>query len=359
MLHFAATAGSLDRSIGLQGVAMNGRYLPVSLLAAFLIFAFFTCSFAAETKITIGYAAISPRTLPLIIAQEQGLFAKQGIEARLVLVKGAPILVASLVSGDIEIGYTGGPAVVGAAAQGTYLKILSSVSSKLTHTIIASPSIKTAENLRGKKFGIQSIGGSTWMHTMLALEHVGTDPKRDGISLMIIGDSVVIGQSLEAGRIDAAVLDGALMRRLKNKGFSVIADLQSANIPMLNQAIVLSPDYLQKHADVTEKILMTLVESLAFTLAAANKSLVIKTMMRRFQISDPVVGEEGYQDYLTSVERKPVPSLDALRNIRRLMAVQNPKVASVKVEDLVEGRMIRKLDESGFIDRVGAAYGLK
>jgi len=338
---------------------MNERSLPVSLLAAFFIFAWHAAASAAETKITIGYAAISPRTLPLIIAQEQGLFAKQGIEARLVLVKGAPILVASLISGDIEVGYTGGPAVIGAAAQGTYLKILASVSSKLTHAIIASPSIKTVESLRGKKFGIQSIGGSTWMHTMLALEHVGVDPKRDNVSLLVIGDSVLIGQSLEAGRIDAAVLDGALIRRLKSKGFSVIADLQPANIPMLNQAIVVSPDYLQKHSDIVERILMTLVESLAFSLAPANKPIVIKAMMRRFQISDPTVGEEGYQDYLTSVERKPVPSLDALRNIRRLMAVQNPKVASVKVEDLVDSRMIRKLDESGFIDRVGAAYGLK
>ena len=338
---------------------MNGRYLPVSLLAAFLIFAFFTCSFAADTKITVGYAAISPRTLPLIIAQEQGLFAKHGIETRLVLIKGAPILVASLISGDIEIGYTGGTSVIGAAAQGTYLKILASVSSKLTHTIIANPSIKTAESLRGKRFGIQSIGGSTWMHTMLGLEYVGLDPKRDNVNLLVIGDSVLIGQSLEAGRIDAAVLDGALARRLRSKGFSVIADLQPASIPMLNQAIVVSQDYLQKRSETVEKILMTLVESLAFSLAPANKSIVIKTLMRRFQISDSVVGEEGYQDYLTSVERKPVPSLDALRNIRRLMALQNPKVANVKVEDLVDSRMIRKLDESGFIDRVGAAYGLK
>jgi NitT/TauT family transport system substrate-binding protein len=338
---------------------MNGRYLPVSLLAAFLIFAFFTCSLAADTKITVGYAAISPRTLPLIIAQEQGLFAKHGIETRLVLIKGAPILVASLISGDIEIGYTGGTSVIGAAAQGTYLKILASVSSKLTHTIIANPSIKTAESLRGKRFGIQSIGGSTWMHTMLGLEYVGLDPKRDNVNLLVIGDSVLIGQSLEAGRIDAAVLDGALARRLRSKGFSVIADLQPASIPMLNQAIVVSQDYLQKRSETVEKILMTLVESLAFSLAPANKSIVIKTLMRRFQISDPVVGEEGYQDYLTSVERKPVPSLDALRNIRRLMGLQNPKVANVKVEDLVDSRMIRKLDESGFIDRVGAAYGLK
>jgi len=323
------------------------------------MFGFFTGSFAADTKITVGYAAISPRTLPLIIAQEQGLFAKHGIETRLVLIKGAPILVASLISGDIEIGYTGGTSVIGAAAQGTYLKILASVSSKLTHTVIANPSIKTAESLRGKRFGIQSIGGSTWMHTMLGLEYIGLDPKRDNVSLLVIGDSVLIGQALEAGRVDAAVLDGALARRLRSKGFSVIADLQPANIPMLNQAIVVSQDYLQKRPETVEKILMTLVESLAFSLAPANKSIVIKALMRRFQISDPVVGEEGYQDYLTSVERKPIPSLDALRNIRRLMALQNPKVANVKVEDLVESRMIRKLDESGFIDRVGAAYGLK
>ena len=337
---------------------MGGRFL-LSSLAVFLLIGLQVPAAFAQVKITVGYAAVSPRTVPLIIAQEQGLFAKNGIESRLVLIKGAPTLVASLISGDIEVGYTGGTAVVGAAAQGLYLRILASVSSKLTHTVVASPNIKTAEHLRGKRFGIQSIGGSTWMDTMLALEHVGLEPKRDNLSLLVIGDSVLIGQALEAGRVDAAVLDGALVRRLKTKGFSIIAELQPGNIPMLNQAIVVSHDYLQKRSETAEKILMTLVESLAFSLAPANKSAVVKTMMRRFQIADPAVAEEGYHDYLSSVERKPLPSLDALRNIRRLMALHNPKVASVKVEELVDNRLIRKLDESGFIEKASAVYGLK
>jgi len=169
---------------------------------------------SAQTRITIGVAAMSPRTIPLLLAQEQGLFVKQGIDARIVLIKGAPILVASLISGDLEIGYTGGTSVLGAAASGPYLKILSSISSKLTHTMLAHPSLKTAEQLRGKRFGIQSMGGTTWMHTILGLEQVGLDVKRDNISILMIGDSVLIGQSLEAGRIDAAVLDGVLARRL-------------------------------------------------------------------------------------------------------------------------------------------------
>jgi ABC-type amino acid transport substrate-binding protein len=47
----------------------------------------------------------------------------------------------------------------------------------------------------------------------------------NNLNLLMIGNSVVIGQSLEAGRVDAVVLDGALARRLISKGFSVIADL--------------------------------------------------------------------------------------------------------------------------------------
>ena len=331
----------------------------LTLTAVAIVSIFHLSGASAQTRITIGVAAMSPRTIPLLIAQEQGLFAKQGLEARIVLIKGAPILVASLISGDLEIGYTGGTSVLGAAASGPYLKILSSISSKLTHTMLALPSLKTAEQLRGKRFGIQSMGGTTWMHTILGLEHVGLDVKRDNINILMIGDSVLIGQSLEAGRIDAAVLDGGLARRLISKGFSVIVDLTPANIPMVNQAVVVPPEFVQKRPELAERILMVLVDSLAFTLAPMNKNIVLRTIMRRLQLEDAKVGEEGYQDLMTSIERKPFPSLDGLRNIRRLMATQNPKAANVKVEDLIDNRIIRKLDENGYMDKVAAGYGLK
>jgi ABC-type nitrate/sulfonate/bicarbonate transport system substrate-binding protein len=93
---------------------MAGRYWVASLVTMLFFIPFNVFPALAQTKITVGVAAMSPRTIPLIIAQEQGLFAKQGIEARVVLIKGAPILVASLVSGELEVGYTGGTSVLGA-----------------------------------------------------------------------------------------------------------------------------------------------------------------------------------------------------------------------------------------------------
>jgi ABC-type nitrate/sulfonate/bicarbonate transport system substrate-binding protein len=128
---------------------------------------------------------------------------------------------------------------------------------------------------------------------------------------------------------------------------------------MANQALVASPDFLQKRPELAERILMVLVDSLAYTLAPMNKNVVLRTIMRRLKIDDAKVAEDGYQDLLTSIERKPFPSLEGLRNIRRLMATQNPKTTTVIVEDLIDSRIIRKLDKNGFIDKVAALYNLK
>jgi hypothetical protein len=42
-----------------------------------------------------------------------------------------------------------------------------------------------------------------------------------------------------------------------------------------------------------------------------------------------------------------------------MMQFNNPRVGAIKVEDLVDSALVRKLDESGFIDRVYSTYGVK
>src|SRR5262245_66355895 len=108
--------------------------------------------------------------------------------------------------------------------------------------MMAHPGIKRVEELRGKRFGIQNMGSSTWMHTMLALEYVGLEPKRDNINILSIGDSVLIGQALEVGRVDGAVLEGALVRRLRSNGLSSLADWRAERIQRMISAGVVRPE---------------------------------------------------------------------------------------------------------------------
>ena len=48
-----------------------------------------------------------------------------------------------------------------------------------------------------------------------------------------------------------------------------------------------------------------------------------------------------------------------MRNVQRLLRVRNPKIGEIKAEDIIDNRIMRKLEESGFIERVYATYGAK
>ena len=121
--------------------------------------------------------------------------------------------------------------------------------------------------------------------------------------------------------------------------------------------MVVPQAFLSQHPDVVENYLKAEIEALAFSVAPKNKPTVIKTIMKKLK-ANANDAEEGYQDLLKGVDRKPFPSLDGLRNVQRMLKTRNPKIGEIKTEDVIDARIMRKLDESGFIDRAYAAQGV-
>ena len=64
-------------------------------------------------------------------------------------------------------------------------------------------------------------------------------------------------------------------------------------------------------------------------------------------------------DYRLSEGETGVDAIEGLRNAQRLMKIRTPKIGEVKIEPLIDSNIMRKLDESGFIDRVYTAHGVK
>lgn len=83
---------------------------------------------------------------------------------------------------------------------------------------------------------------------------------------------------------------------------------------------------------------------------------MIGTIMKRLKLNDPAAAEEGYLDVINGIERKPLPTLEGLANIQRLMKLRNASIEKLKLEDLVDDRIPRRLDESGFIDSLTKIY---
>jgi len=335
-------------------------YFRVVLLIVFLVLdrGLVAGAGAAPTKMIVAYASISPRVAPLWAAQEQGFFKKNGIEAELIFVRGAPTLVAALTSGDMDIGYTGGTAVLGASAAGIDLKILAVLTNRVTYDLVVRPEIKRPEDLRGKRFGVTSIGGTLWMGAVLGLERLGIDTNRDDIRFLVIGDQVVLSHALEENRIDATVVDIVFSKRLHEKGFPILAEFHKSNLPIASTSVVARGAYIQKNPRVMESFMKAMLEGMAFVLGPVNKAATLKILQRRLRVNEKEA-EEGFVDIAIGMDKKPYPSMDGLRNIQRLMKLRNPKIGNAKVEDLVDDQILRRLDESGFIDKLFAAYGVK
>jgi NitT/TauT family transport system substrate-binding protein len=318
---------------------------------------------AAPGEVIITHGSMSTSSIPLWVAQRQNLFAKYGVKAKVVWVRGNPAQIATLASGDTQIAYGGATTAFAAAVNGKELKIIASLNSRETLDLVARPGINSAKDLRGKRFGIQSIGGGVWKTAAVWLEHFGMDEQRDNIQMMVIGDVTVLSQALETGRIDATVVPGFLSRRLADKGFNVLGRSDKVRLPSVGMTIVVDKPYLQQNSETLQDVLKAIIEGMMFTSAPRNKTAVTETIMKQFRLTDLPAADGAYQDISNLIRaeeyRKPYISIDGLRLLQRFMKTQNPRIGDIKVENLVDSSIVKKIDDSGFFERLYGEYGMK
>jgi hypothetical protein len=56
---------------------------------------------------------------------------------------------------------------------------------------------------------------------------------------------------------------------------------------------------------------------------------------------------EGYEVMRTLFEQRIYPNAAGIRNVIRLLGPANAKIAQLKAEDIIDDRIVRKLDQEG------------
>jgi len=115
-------------------------------------------------------------------------------------------------------------------------------------------------------------------------------------------------------------LSTVFSRRVKQKGITVLAEFSQANIPTIGLGLVAKNAFIRERQDVLGGVLKGLSEAVAFILSPNYKPVVLKTIMQHLRITDPATAEEGYQDLLTGIEKKALPSIEGLRNTQAAKA---------------------------------------
>jgi NitT/TauT family transport system substrate-binding protein len=333
----------------------SGKF--ISLVCATLLF----IALAANTQaaelplVRIAHGAFSEKVVALWLGAEQGLFRKHGVNIEVINIRSGPQTMAALVSGDIQVAYTIPGSVVSAATSGLDVAFFAGIVNKADGDFIAGPSIHTPEDLKGKRIGVQSIGGGVWSMAMLAIEHLGLEPNRDKMTVMIVGDSPVLAQSLEQGGIEATYLNYTHSRALKEKGFPVLLDLGKAPIPYQGLAAATRRGYLRQNPQIVDSLMRGFVETVAFIHKPGNKETVVKSLVKNLRLKSAQDAEIGYAalQWLYNIDIK--PTIPGIQNMARFLALTNPKVKSVKSEEVVDEAPWQRLEKSPFYREVLAA----
>ena len=292
----------------------------------------------SPSKALFAYGAINAYMTSTWIAKEQGFFRKHNVEVQPVFIIATQAAQAML-AGEVQVGLIGPTHVVNAVAAGGDMVMIMGNQNKVRYQLIAHPSIKRAEDLKGKKVGIgASMAGLATLAAIMSLEHLGLNSRRDNITLLPTGPEPSRLAAVKAGTTQATVIAPEISQAAISEGFPVLVDMAKLNIPFQASGLAVLRKTLRSEPVMIDRVGRATVDAIRFIAAPANKNVVVQSMMKNLRISERERAETVYADLVEDLPRSICPTVPGVRSIMKLMVDLgiNPKAAQVKVEDVVD-----------------------
>jgi NitT/TauT family transport system substrate-binding protein len=306
----------------------------------------------AQQKFLMGYSSFSANQTPIWVAKEEGLFKRFGTDPDLILIEGGTRGAQALLSGDLPIMGMSGQPVISARARGADLTMIAGTVNKMNYVLIGAPSVRKPEDLKGKRIGAAQAGTASYHALLLGLKHWGLDARRDRITILQLGNQGARVASLQSGSSDAIIVNPGLGPSLKERGNNIIADFTELPIPYPQQTISVRERALKTDAEFVEKVMRGVVAGNSFSLDPRNKERVKQVIAKYLRLDRVEKAEEHYQSTLKVMAPKPYVDVAGIASMIEFIAETDPLVAKVKPEMVMKHAILKKLDDSGFIDQL-------
>jgi NitT/TauT family transport system substrate-binding protein len=299
-------------------------------------------------RLHVAYSIYSGMTAPLWATQEAGLFDKNGLNVQLVYLRGGTEAAQALVTGDIPFAMMGGGAVISSNLAGSGSVILAGIENAILFKFVTSKEITSAEKLRGKKLGVASLGGSTYLATLRALQHFGLKPS--DVTILAMGGGPTRLAAVQSGAIQGAVFLPPETLLAKKLGLNFLLDLGSLGVEFQNAVIAAGRSIVEKKPETARRFIKALVEGIhAYK---TDRDFGLRLLRKYLKTNDQEIIEETYDFYGDKVSTKPYPTVKGMQAVLSDLAARNPKAKDAQPSQLVNLSFLKELDESGYIDRL-------
>jgi len=280
---------------------------------------------AALTKLTFGMPTTPPNLVHIgpWVAKEQGFFVEEGLDVEITTFEGGIYVIRNVVNGALDAGGGAGSGAIISAAKKAGIKAIYAPAPRFSSTLTVRSNIKTLQDLKGKKFGVQEIGGFADVLSRMVLQKAGIKPEE--VTFVPIASADV--PPLLAGQIDTAVLhvDQLMLARQKDPSFHPLVKFWELDPNQLFLVVVAPEKKLAAEPAKYQALVRALVKANRFVYA--NKARAVEIAVKYAKIPRDVV-EQAYDELVRGkvwAQNDGLPREKVEYSIERMVKVGNIK----------------------------------
>jgi len=272
---------------------------------------------ASKTEtVRIAYPSRGVTVLPLRIAQVQGFFHQERLEAELIQMR-AGITLTALTTGDLDYG---APldSLVRAAARGQPLKAVVSFVNKPMHYLVARPQIATVGELRGRTIALNSFGSAEQLTLYAILKSHGIDAEKKEVQIVFLGDSPVRLEALKRNIVDATMVLIPYVILATNSGLKVLGHAGSF-MELSTPGLGTTDRIVKQKPDQVRRVVRAVVKAMLFM--RKNREESVRIIMSWLSLNRDVA-EKSYDMALDSFSEDGSPSRKGLMTSIELAGIK-------------------------------------
>ena len=273
--------------------------------------------------------------LPLIVAIHRGFFKEEGIDLELIRI--VPTLAHNALLLN-EIQYHGlADSGLRLAARGAPLKAIFYGADRPMYYLVGKKDIRTVAELKGKKIGVSTFGGTSDLSARLLLQQHGIDEK-NAVLLQFGSESTRVG-ALKAGAADAIIVPVPAVAILKQEGYREIAFVGDA-VEFASNGYTTTDKRIKENSQEVKKVVRSIYRGLRF--AKENPEETIKIIEKEWKIKSDVA-RGSYDAIIKALNDDGIIGEKQLSIHFDLIRRTEKDIGEIPVDKVVDFRLLREV----------------
>ena len=301
---------------------------------------------AEPERLNVCFSSIAATSITTWVPYEAGIYKKYGLDVRIVYVAGAQAI-ATVVSGDTQIVQGSGAAAALSRLSGSDLTVIGTTINVIPMSLVTTPDILTAQDLKGKTYGVSRFGSLTDLGLKRAVAELGLDPEKD-IKMIQTGGVPENLLFMQQGVIKGGLISSPTLEKAKELGYREFMNLANLKFRYPGTALVTTDSFIRSRPQTVNRFLKATLEGIKY--AKANPDVTTRILGKYTRTTDTKLLTSAFKSYILGYIRD-VPTVTHAEMVAVMedIATRNPKAKGVDVRQFYDPAPLEQLAKEGFI----------